>query len=54
MENAIPDSVARLLSTKLKSLHEHGESIPAPLRMKMSDMIHGLLTFARASSKSEA
>lgn len=53
VENIIPDGVAHILSTKLKSLREHGESIPAHLRMKMSDIVQELITFARASSKNE-
>jgi hypothetical protein len=54
VENAIPNEVACTLSTKLKSLREHGESIPAHLRVKMSGMVHELLAFARTSSKSDA
>jgi|ERR1041384_2527284 hypothetical protein len=54
VENVIPNGAARLLSTKLKSLREHGDSIPAHLRVKMSDMVHELMTFAKTSSESES
>jgi len=54
VENVIPESVALLLSTKLKSRREHGESIPAHLRVKLSDVVRELMTFARTSSNSEA
>ena len=53
VEKKIPDEIARLLSRKLKTLREHGDSIPTTLRMKISDVVRELTTFTGLPPKKE-
>jgi len=49
----LPDEIALLLSRKLKTLREHGDSIPSNLRMKISDIVRELISFTALPPKEQ-
>jgi hypothetical protein len=53
MEKILPEEIAISLSERLKSIREHGSSIPPGIRMKITDVIRELVDFAQAPTKDE-
>ena len=53
LKTKIPEETARILSSRLKSLREHGGSVPANLRMKISEVVRELITFTHSPPKEE-
>ena len=51
VEKTIPDDVALQLSEKLKVLRENGNTVPACIRTKISNVINELIKFAEVSPK---